>query len=377
MSGTKLVELLHRTWESAVFGDSYPLSAAVGGPSILQRIDRMRALMESQLAPILAEWMRPTSPAQVSEIVRQIAPKSVAFCSAIAAGELEDTERLAQAGLTIALVYWADHRMDRGDLAMEAAILQRAGWRSLAAQAPIADAALVGTRMVGLAAIERNIRAFSRPDDAAILIDNVLHEVLCREVRVRELSRLFGQRGPDSFWEAYAHEVAEHSVLNVALVYVTAAIYAIYRRGDPSLPPLSQILADPAVMRFLNGPAAGMIRVLDDLGDREIDSGAEPEWGQFTLNIFNQPHPLWASALLQVSGVPGADAAESVVQALQAGDQASCAHVAQTFVDAVRAEFAGLPAAVYRANQLFLDIGKRVIEAGYVNAIGDVALADQ
>lgn len=379
MEGTKLLNLLGQTWDSPVFGDAYPLSTAVGGTPILRRIETMHAALVRQLQPILMEWMHPISPSHVAEIIQQIAPKSTAFCSAIAAGELEDADRLAQAGLTIALVYWADHRMDRGDLAMEAAILRRAGWASAEAPGRIVqtDMPAVDTRMLGLEALERYIRAFCRPEDAAVLVHNVLHEVLCREVRVRELSRLFEQDGADTFWEVYAQEVAEHSVLNVALVYVTAAIYAIHRRDDPSLPALRQVLADPALMRFFNGPAAGMIRVLDDLGDRNIDSGADPQWGQFTLNIFNQPHPLWADALLRAAGVADLSTLQSVARALEAGDHASRTYIAQVFVDIVRSEFAALPPATYQANRLFLDIGKRVIEAGYVNALGDVALAGQ
>lgn len=367
MEGTKLLNLLEQTWDSPVFGDAYPLSIAVGGTPILRRIEMMHAALVRQLHPILTEWMHPISPSHVTEIIRQIAPKSTAFCSAIAAGELEDGERLAQAGLTIALVYWADHRMDRGDLDMEAAILQRAGWTN----APIGD-----VHMVGLDAIERYIRAFSRRDDAAILIDNVLHEVLCREVRVRELSRLYQEHRSAEFWAEQAELIAEHTILDGALVYVTAAIYAIHRQHNPQLPSLEKILADPLVMRLMDGPAAAMIRVVDDLGDRLIDSGDRPEWGHFTLNIFNQPEPLWIEAFLKRADLAGPDTMQPLVRAFQSDDIESCEFIVQTFVDKVRAEFAALPAATYQANQLFLDIAKRVIEAGYVNAMGDIALSE-
>ena len=375
MDASKLFTLLHMTWESPVFGDAYPLSIAVGGTTISQRIEQIHALLVARLAPILAEWMQPISPAGINEIIRQVAPKSTAFCAAIAAGEIDDVERLAQVGLSIALVYWADHCMDRGDMAMEQAILQRAGWFDSHAQGRLAYAPYVDTRMIGLDQLERIIRSFCRPEDAEVLIENVLHEVLCREVRIRELSRLYDPHQIASFWTMYAHEVAEHSIRNVALVYVSAAIYAIKRVYDPDLLPLKRIFAESAMMRWLYGPASALIRILDDLGDRVIDSGEQPEWGHFTLNIFNQPHPVWIEHFLHIAGIREWRSTQLVTEALCSEGQPNHNYVFDTFIDLVRTRFEVLPVATYRANQLFLEIGKRVIEAGYVNALGDIALA--
>jgi len=60
--------------------------------------------------------------AQVQLWMRQLVPKSTAFCALIAAGEIEKVEAVAEIGVSIALIYWTDHAMDRGDRAMMEAI---------------------------------------------------------------------------------------------------------------------------------------------------------------------------------------------------------------------------------------------------------------
>jgi hypothetical protein len=378
VKASKLLDLLHLTWESPVFGNAYPLAAAVGGTPILQRIESMHSLLIARMTPILAAWMHPTNPSEIAEIIRQLAPKSTAFCSAIAAGEVEDSEHLVQAGLSIALIYWTDHRMDRGDLAMEEAVRWFASrWTEPASSPPaLPDSPHIRTRLVGLQALVSCIRSFSRPEDADVLVRNVLEEVLCREVRVRELSRLYDPYNQAAFWRAYAEEAAEHSVQNVALAYVTAAIYAIHRRRQPSLPSLAHIFDQPAVMQLLNGPAAAMIRILDDFGDRAIDSGDDLRWGHFTLNIFNQPDPTWVRAFVELAGMHGQPAGQKVLEAFRTNDPQSHENIFRAFVDIVRDAFAAFPAPLYEAYQLFLELSKRVIEAGYVNALGDMALSE-
>lgn len=376
MRETKLLELLNLTWESTVFGDTYTLSTAVGESSILGRIDDMHNQLVRRLAPILTDWMHPISTSHVNEIIRQIAPKSVAFCSAIAAGELHDTERLVQAGLGIALAYWVDHAIDRGDLAMEEAVRWFAR-QQLAHPATLdpPSSAVVRTRLRGLVALDQSIKAFAKPEDAAILSSNMFQVVLCGEVRAREISREFGLLDQETFWQAHADELAEHALASVALVYVTAAMYAIHRCYTPDLPSLASLWKQASVMDLLSGPCSAMIRVLDDLGDRAIDSGTDLEWGHFTLNMFNQAHPIWIEAVARRAGLLDRPALDTLTDAFSSADRDSCDYIANVFVDRVRDEFAALPTPVYAAHRLFLDLGKRVIEAGYVNVLGDIDLA--
>lgn len=380
---SKLLSLLEMTWASPVFGDAYPFFNSNTQEQILhttfKSISKMHTLLIQWLKPILKEWMHPISPEAINEIVRQIAPKSTAFCSAIAAYEIEDIDYLAQVGLSIALVYWIDHRMDRGDHAMAEAIhwwqnhasAMKKGRSIKQPEDPKVQACLLGLR-----ALERSIRTFSRTEDAEVLIDHVMDEVLVREARAYELSRLYQHHHPSLFWDEYAEELATHSIRNVALVYVTASIYSVYRYLNPLLPDLKHILAHQEIMALMNSSAAAMIRVLDDLGDRQIDSGRHPEWGQFTLNLFNQPNPVWISAFLHTTGFRDTQIQESLGKAFLHDDWFSQKHIVDVFVDFVRSEFASLSPSEYAANKLFLDIGKRVIEAGYVNALGDVQLAD-
>ena len=377
MNASKSLDLLYLTWESPVFGDAYPLTRELGGTSLTRRIQTLHMSLASRLGPILSEWMHPITSAEIAEIIKQIVPKSTAFCSAIAVGELDDLDRLAQAGLSIALVYWIDHRMDRGDLQMEEAMRWFVRPNATRADQAVEPPTPVRTRLIGIQALEQCIRTFARPEDADVLVPNVMHEVLSREVRVRELSRLYEQCEDRGFWRGYADEVAEHSILNGALVYVTAAIYALHRRHEPSLPSLAEISDQPDVMRLLNGPAAAMIRIVDDLGDRDIDSGQDLRWGHFTLNIFNQPHPAYVRAFLQVADLGDRRAARRLIEAFKVNDRERHEEIFQTFVDVVRSRFAAFPAETYARYRLFLDLSKRVIEAGYVNAMGDIALADR
>ena len=377
---SKLLTLLDMTWESPVFGNAYPFSNSPNREQVLhttfKNIKKMHALLVQWLKPILSEWMHPIAPEAINEIVRQIAPKSTAFCSAIAAYEINDVERLAQVGLSIALVYWIDHRMDRGDQAMEEAInLWQTHHSSLGKENQLPESIHVQTRLVGLYALERSIHTFSHPEDAEILIEHVMHEVLAREARVCQLSRFYQDQHPNIFWNENAEELAAHSIRNVALIYVAASIYTVHRHLNPMLPNLKYILANQKIMQLMNSSAAAMIRVLDDFGDRLIDSGAHPEWGQFTLNLFNQPNPIWISAFLHTAGFKDDQVRESLSQAFLRDDAISQKYIVDVFVDFARWEFSSLSESEYAANKLFLDIGKRVIEAGYVNALGDMELA--
>ena len=116
--------------------------------------------------------------------------------------------------------------MDRGDQAMEEAInLWQTHHSSLGKENQLPESIHVQTRLVGLYALERSIHTFSHPEDAEILIEHVMHEVLAREARVCQLSRFYQDQHPNIFWNENAEELAAHSIRNVALIYVAASIY--------------------------------------------------------------------------------------------------------------------------------------------------------
>src|SRR6185436_17847465 len=117
----KLAHLLRLIWGSPIFGDSFPTNAS--RPAlVLSQIEAIYPACADTLESILVQGMPLVSPAEVGRLVQQITPKIIAFCAAITAGEITDTERLRAAAVNIALVYWADQSMDAGDEGMERAV---------------------------------------------------------------------------------------------------------------------------------------------------------------------------------------------------------------------------------------------------------------
>jgi len=392
MQSSTLLRLLQLTWRSPVFGDAYPATILTKTGAITQQIEEVHQRFLTRLEPILKQGMPYASAAEVQEIMRQIGPKSTAFCSAIAAAEIHDVERLCAAAVSIALVYWADQSMDRGDEAMMAAV------HSLNSQAsngnsdysmnsysyngpskfmdPAASVDEVyAARRRAVRQIEQEVIRLSRPEDMPVLLDCVFHETLQHEARMRELSQLYLRQAGSNFWDTYAEEIARLSIINGAFIYVTSAIYAIYRLHQPHLPPLVEIFNQPAMMVALRGAGNAAIRVFDDLGDRHIDQGHYPEWGEFCLNIFNQPHPRLLRAFLLRAGMDDAHLHESVLAAFQAGGRVSQTYIIEAFKELVRDQVMKLPPPIWQRYRTFLTLSKRVIEAGYVNTLGDKALA--
>jgi len=386
MQSSTLLRLLQLTWRSPVFGDAYPATVLTRTSAITQQIEEVHVRFLARLEPILKQGMPTESAADVQEIMRQIAPKSTAFCSAIAAGEIRDVERLCAAAVSIALVYWADQSMDRGDEAMMAAVRSLSGpplnGHSVngngnhAANGSLKSMDLVArARWRAVRHIEQEVIQLSRPEDTPVLLDCVFQETLQHEARMRELSQLYLHQGDAAFWDAYADEIANLSIINGAFIYVTSAIYAIYRRHQPRLPGLVEIFSQPALMAVLRGPGNAAIRVFDDLGDRHIDQGLHPEWGEFYLNLFNQPHPRLLRAFLIQAGMDDEQQRQSVLAAFQAGGRVSQTYITEMFKELVRDQLMKLPPPVWQRYRTFLTLSKRVIEAGYVNTLGDKALA--
>jgi hypothetical protein len=374
----KLVELLYETWRSPVFADSYPNFSIRQAELVLAQLEKTSTLLVINLETLLRQGMPEATPLMVADIIQQIASKSVAFCAAIAAGEVDDVDRLHAAALSIALVYWADQSMDRGDGAMLTAVhtLRNNGstpsWQGH--NLPPLEAA----RFKTLQAIETQVRQLSRPEDAPVLLQAVFYDTLKQEARIWELSqRYLTQPDKNQFWSHHADEVAYLSINNGAFIYVTAAIYAIFRCHRPALPPLSEIFQNRQVMDLMEGPGNAAIRVYDDLGDRHIDSGDYPQWGDFYLNIFNQANVFLLDNFLRYAHIYDPQDVDSLIAAFQAADEESHRYIVDFFTGLLRQRVTALPPVVWQRYGLFLRLAKRVLEAGYVNTMGDMNLAEK
>lgn len=381
MKSSTLVHLLHLTWSSPVFGNAYPKHVSIHTASSLKQVETLYSHLMNSLEPILAQGMPMASSEEVDEIILQIAPKCTAFCPAIAAGEIDDVERLSAAAVSLALICWADQSMDRGDDAMLAAVkMLNKGVQDRPIMGLRALTAEVHARLNGLRWIEHSVESLSRPEDTAILLQCVYEDTLQNEARMRDLSRQFAlqvlRRNGADFWQMHAEEVARLSIVDVALIYVTATIYAVYRYHHPDLPRLYEVFNEPAIMDVMRGPCNAMIRVFDDFGDRQIDDGYHPAWGEFNLNIFNQPHPQLVEAFLKAAGIQDERVFKSVQTAFRTGSRISWAYIIQVFADLVRDRLSNLPAPLWERFEVFLTLARRMIETGYVNMLGDIELAE-
>lgn len=368
------MHLLRQVWGSPILGDSF-LPDAARSKTVVSQIEVIHPAFVSSLESILLQGMPLLSPSEVGRLARQIAPKAIGFCLGVTAGEIVDTERLRAATVNIALIYWADQSMDAGDEGMERAVRRLND--ELEAKRPVTTEvlpALVEARLTALRWIEREVENLCRPEDAPLLKRYGIQDTLQNEARMRELTRRYGLEGSLPFWAAHAQEIARLSPITIVLTYIVAVIYALYRQPQPELPTLSEIFEQKTIVDLLHGPFNATLRLFDDLGDRLLDKKRFPGWGEFNLNIFNQPDPGLVRAFLRQAGLTEEAMTQSVFDAFQSDTEASRTYILEVFVDLVRDRFATLPTSLRKRYEVFLNVAKRTLEAGSVYLIADKGL---
>lgn len=369
----KLAYLLHVLWQSPVFGDSFPKSSDES--SAMAQFDSMYPYFVKTVFPILKNGLPNEDSDKLNGIIEQIAPKSIAFCASISAGEIQNMEHLSNAAAAISISYWADQSMDRGDEWMLAAV-QYLNHKSIGKD--IAASKEFSGRLEALRHIKRLASQITNfPDDLPYTLQAIERDVLGNQAEMCLLSRKFLGSPVEHFWDAHAKEVAQTMIDCSGLMSAVAIIYAIYRRRQPDLPSLDEIYSHPELMRLVRGTFNSAVRVFDDAGDCETDRGKDAEWGGFNLNIFNQPHPKLLREFLDYSEISEnhplrAEALSSFALPLSE----SRVVVSQLFLNIARQQVAALPASLWEHYTLFLTLCKRTLEAGFVNTLGDVFLSE-
>ncbi|WP_437892918.1 hypothetical protein [Sorangium sp. So ce124] len=391
----KLDYLIDKTWQSHVFGDSYP--TAVGPRALSERMRAVYSCFIERFRPIVQDALPDLDPEHVERIVRQIGPKATAFCAAIAI-EIEDVEHLAAVSIVFGLLYLLDGLMDDGDLAMVVAthrfievhaprlhIAAANDTKQLAsavllseleaARAPRPDPVLVAARARPLEEVARLLRRLSSPEDAGALIESPVAGFLSHGSAMRQLSQRYLEREEGAFWDDHADDFVAHAIGSIQSAGTVAVVYSLYRSASPELPTIGQVLAAPAVRRVCERFADAASRMFDDVGDQDVDrrSGSR---GRFDLNLFNHPNRRLVEATMRFVGVDDEDVIEATLRDLAADDSAGDGRVVERFVDVVRGGVASLPAECWRDAGVFLMLLKRIIESGYVNTLGDAALAE-
>jgi hypothetical protein len=142
------------------------------------------------------------------------------------------------------------------------------------------------------------------------------------------------------------------------------------------LPSLDEIYSQPELMRLV-GTFNSAVRIFDDAGDCETDTGKDAEWGGFNLNVFNQPHPKLLRAFLDYSEISeDHPLCVAVLSSFALPISESRVAVSRVFWDITRQQVASLPAPLWEYYMLFLTLCKRTLEAGFVNVLGDVFLSE-
>lgn len=372
-SSHKLRSLLRLLWQNPLFGDSFP--ASLDENKLLRLFDDVYARLVELLPPVLQQGMPEASPEQVRQIFDEIAPKSVAFCAAISAGEIENADSLAYAAAAIALSYWADQSIDRGDEAMIEAVQVLNGQRQ--AIEPQPDN-LVACRLEGL----RQIRYYSEKvnnssEDLPFIVGVIQQSIPLDDVFLHSMSNLFLQNPIDSFWEDHAQEIAKRLINCAGFMSAGSILYALYRRSSLELSSLAEIVSDSILQEFIYETCNPAVRVFDDVGDAWSDSGENASWAVFSLNVINQNHPLLVKHFLTLSGIP--ENYQEYIEGISLFAlplQQRRIQVVVFYRDLVRQRLQKLPRLLWDKYALFLTLSKRILEASFVNLVGDAFLAE-
>lgn len=364
-SSQKLSTLLRLLWQNPVFGDSF---AGRLEAEMMRLFEAVHISLKEVLLPLLRTGMPDASEEQVRQVFDEVAPKSVAFCAAISAGEISDVEALADAAAAIALSYWADQSMDRGDESMLRAvqILNGGGQLALSPQLQALEHIEGFTRKLAL-----DVR------DVPYVLRAIQRDVLGNQALLRQLSQVCLLDCSETFWQAQAEQVARLLVDCSGLMSAVSILYALYRRFWPALPSLAEIESEPALFAFIRQTCNPAVRIFDDAGDSRIDAGQQGQWGVFNLNVINQNHPLLVKHFLALSGLqPDDPDYAELEQAFFLPLQERRVLLVLLYRNLARRRLATLDIPTRQKYDVFLSLVKRTLEGAFVNLLGDIFLTE-
>jgi len=373
LQSNKLTLLLRLLWHSPIFGNSFPRG---NEQAFFEQFNRMYPAFIEKITPILQLGAPEASGQEIQAIVGQLAPKSLAFCAAISAGEVEDEAGVLNAAVVMGLVSWIDQSMDRGDEAMLAAVhLLTNPDASHDSQNDV-----VRTRFAALRRFNALIRqAVADPQDIPFVTRALETDVLVIEAGLRTLSReLLLTANVEAFWQTWRQKIAQNMIDCSGLMTVTSLLYSVKRCTQPELPSLAEIHLQPELSRLIREPFNAAVRVFDDAGDWQVDAALEGDWGVFNINLFNQSNDKLTAAFLSASGLESAQPLFEKAQAALAlpAEQARL-RLVPIYLTWVRQQTDSLSGDVRQRYAAFLVIATRVMEAGLVNMLGDIFLSEQ
>jgi hypothetical protein len=328
--------------------------------------------VNDQLVDLITAGMPEVPHAAMAKIVTsEIMPKTLAFCPALTVGEVDDPVRLGAVASAVALMYWGDQTMDRGDAAMPQAI------ELLGGTAQSTDP-IVQARFKALCGIEQKIRHLARPEDAPYVLACFYDQVLKHEVYLHRLSKDYqAVADKPAFVAEHAVRIAEITTISAGFPSISSSLYAIYRQAQPDLPPLKAVYANSDMTQLLQ-VCNVVVRLWDELGDWQMDAGHDPSKGLFVINPFNEYNPAMLQRFCELADIRNASHSKALQKAVgefHHDRQAHTATVLQVLSEHTRSYFANLKPDLVAEYGQYITLCKRVMEIGYVNRIGDIALA--
>lgn len=372
-----LEELIQAAYAGSVFGanNSFPRDALKKIHTIQEQIYAIKLIFTNELSTCIHTAMPQLSAKEIQRILKEIGPKAIAFCPALAAGELagdENLHRLGAAASAIGIMYFADQSMDRGDIVMAKAIeeLQNPTGKKLTPE--------LASRVHALQSIQSNIEKLASPEDVPIVLDCFNQQVLYNEVLLYKLSLAYTKtKDKQTFLASHANHLVELMVIDAGFPSVTTSLYAIYRQNDPQLLPLADVHGDNEIKTLLQICNA-VVRIADEVGDWEIDAGHHPEWGVFSINPLNQYHPAIVTRFCELAHINNEDIRLSLQQLCRdfhTNPKKYGPQITDILFNHARDYINNLPSHMQVYSRYIL-LCKRVLEIGYVNMIGDQALAE-
>jgi hypothetical protein len=377
----KLQSFLEASWRNPVFGDTFPASSPHRLQLAAERLGAIATAVVPELGGYIAEGMPDQSPEVTAVIVKkEILDKTLAFVPALTLHmDIDDVARLQAVTTAVGLMYWGDQTMDRGDTHMPLAI------RRLPKPSPT-DNSPVGRRARSLSRIEDKVAELARPEDAPLVLPTFYDQVLLHEVRANELSQAYEALAPadqPAFLTEHAREFAEITTISAGLPSVACSIYAIRRQHDPSLPSLPDVYADSRMTDMLQVSNV-IVRLWDDYGDCAMDAG-DTDKGVFAINPFNQYHPAMVERFCELAHIDNPAIRASMQAAFKgfhddpAAREVRGAYILATLRNHIRGYMERLEASLRGGPDegllTFVNTVKPVVEIGYVNTLGDIAMS--
>lgn len=364
------MSIIEKVYEGQVFGPaSFDLTRID-----MQVVQRQMGAVASMYTTGMMEIVSRATPnaeqdnvaLDVKELVSSLRGTAVGLAAALSAGEVTNTERLADVAIMVGVTGWGNFLCDRGNPAMPLAILRLCG---MPAKVPESLTKDVDMRLGGLQHIEIKSNAIARPEDAEYVLQASRDDLMYQELLAHELSMEY-QSADDrnAFLRRHAARAAGILIVTAALPSATTPLYATYRHQNGDLPGLEAMDMDPAIFEMHRVLNAG-VRVFDDEGDMAKDASK----GAFSINLFNEKHPEVLDAFFELAHIAG-DTTElhrNFVRAShpEMGWQAR-EDVAAFFTDHLRSYVAEMPPEVLSSYSAYIRLCKRAIEAAYVNRRG-------